>query len=108
MEKKKINILGHELGIAYNMATQIAYEEITGAAFDATALEKTSNMMALYYACILANNRDTTLTMDDLMLRADAGDIKALREAVLDSFAEWSKPVVGDQPLMAEDDKKKS
>ena len=35
-------------------------------------------------------------------------DIKALREAVLDSFAEWSKPVVGDQPLKAEDDKKKS
>lgn len=108
MEKKKITILGKEVTIAYNIATQIAYEEITGTAFDPSALEKTGNMMALFFACILANNRDTTLTMDDLLTDADAGDIKVLREAVLDSFHEWCKRVVDDIPAKEEDSKKKS
>lgn len=89
--------MGHEVTIAYNMATQIAYEEIMGTAFDTTAFDKTSNMLALFYSCIVANNPETKLTFDDLLLSATAADIKTLREAVIESFTDWCKNVVGDE-----------
>lgn len=101
IEKKKITILGKEIYIAYNMATQIAYEEITGRPFDTSTLDKASNTMALYYACILVNNPDTDISFDSLIEEADAHDIKVLREAVIESFTDWCKSA------MTEDTKKK-
>ena len=92
--KKQITILGRTIGIAYNMATQIAYEEIVGKPFDIEAMDKTSNTLALYYACIIANNKDTDLTFDELLEDADANDISTLRDAVIGSFTEWCKPAV--------------
>lgn len=80
------------------MATQIAYEEISGAAFDPETLNKTSNTLILYFACIIANNPDTTITFDDLLTDATAADIKTLREAVLDSFQDWCKTVMEEAP----------
>lgn len=104
MTKKKITFLGKEVTIAYNMATQIAYEEISGAAFEPEALNKTKNTLILYYACIVANNPETTITFDNLLIDATAADIKTLREAVLDSFQEWCKTVMEAAPT--EDDGK--
>lgn len=89
--KKKITILGKDVEIAFNMATQMAYEEITGKAFDTDSLDKVSNTMALYYACILANNHETDITFDQLIAEADAHDISVLREAVIGSFTDWCK-----------------
>ena len=89
--KKKINILGKDVEIAFNMATQMAYEEITGKAFDTETLDKVSNTMALYYSCILANNKETDITFDQLIEEADAHDIAILREAVIGSFTDWCK-----------------
>lgn len=103
MEKKIINILGKDVKIAFNMATQICFEEITGQAFTQSALDKTSNTLALYYACILANNPDIDITFDNLLEDASAADIKALREAVLDSFTEWCRPVVGEDAQPAKE-----
>lgn len=105
MDKKKITFLGKEVTISYNMATQIAYEEISGAPFDPETLSKTSNTLVLYYACIIANNPDTTITFDDMLLNATASDIKVLRDAVLDSFAAWCKTVTKDEPTTEDDGK---
>lgn len=107
MDKKQINILGHEVTISYNMATQIAYEEITQKAFDVSALEKTSNALVLFFSCIVANNPNTKLTFDDLLTKATAADIKVLRDAVMESFTEWCKTVVGDETVQPEDKEKK-
>ena len=68
--------MGKDVDIAYNMATQIAYEEITGKAFDTESLNKASNMMALYYACILANNELTTPKVRSLTLTRNCQSTK--------------------------------
>lgn len=104
MTKKKITFLGKEVTIAYNMATQIAYEEISGAAFEPEALHKTSNTMILYFACIIANNPETTITFDNLLMDASAADIKLLGETVMESFHDWCKTVMEEAPK--EDDGK--
>lgn len=108
MEKKTINILGHEVKICFNMATELCFEEITGTAFSEEALKKTSNSIALYYACILANNQDTPISFDDLLENATAKDIKTLREAVLESFVEWCKSVMGDDAAPAKEENEKN
>lgn len=95
-EKRKITILGKPVDIAFNMATQVAYEGITGKAFDTDTLDKTSNTLALYYACILANNPDTDITFDNLLEDCDAHDIMVLREAVIGSFTDWCKSAFPD------------
>ena len=97
IEKRNITILGKPVVIAYNMAVQIAYEEITGRAFDSDTLDKTSNTLALYYACIIANNPDTDITFDNLLEDCDAHDITVLREAVIGSFTDWCKSALPDQ-----------
>ena len=89
MKQKNIKFLGKDVVICYNMATQIAYEEITGNTFDVADLNKTSNAMALYLACIFANNPETDITLDNLLKEATATEIKTLQNAVLDSFKEW-------------------
>ena len=93
IQKRKITIMGKDVEIAYNMATQIAYEEITGKAFDTESLNKARNMMALYYACIVANNESIDISFDQLLAEADAHDIKVLREAVIESFTDWCKSI---------------
>ena len=81
--------MGKDVVVCYNMATLIAYKEITGNNFDVADLNKTSNAMALYQACIIANNPETDITLDDLLKDATAKEIKTLQDAVLDSFKEW-------------------
>lgn len=107
MNKRKIKFLGHDVNIAYNMATQIAYEEITEATFSIDDLSKSRNSMALYWACIAANNPDTKLTFDDLLLKATAADIKKLSEAVMESFSDWCQTVIGDEKSPKEEKGKK-
>lgn len=96
IQKRNINVLGRTIDIAYNMATQIAYEEITGKPFDVADMDRTGNTMALYYACIVANNKDTDITFDELIGNADASDITTLREAVTASFSDWCKSAMPD------------
>lgn len=79
-----------ELNICFNMATEIAYERVTGQAFDPSSLDKVETTIALYYAAILANNKDTKIRLEHLMYQATATDISALRKAVLKTFGEWA------------------
>lgn len=94
--KKKITILGNEVVIAFNMATEIAYEDIAGKAFEFEEIQKSvKSRLILCYACIIANNEDSSITLDSLLKDATAADIKVLMEAVMWSMVEWAKiPVV--------------
>lgn len=102
-----VNILGEDVKIAFNVLVQITYEQITGKGFDADELNKTINLMSLYYAVIVANNEGTKITFDDLVQKATAKDIMTLRDATFQAMNEWSNvPEVMQQeiePLSAED-----
>jgi hypothetical protein len=86
---KQLKIFGEELNIAFNLATQIAFEGITGENFTLEAVQKTSNTAALYYATIIANNPQTAITLDDVLLKFKAADIAAISKAVFDAISEW-------------------
>lgn len=83
--------MNHELNIAFNMATQIAYEELANKPFSIDDLSHVKHTVTLYYAAIIANNPDTTFTIDQLLHEATAHDIGILRDAVISEFSSWCK-----------------
>lgn len=87
--EKKINILGQDLTIKFNMAVQLSYEQITGKEFLVQELTMTRNRIALYYAAIIANNEDCTLTMDDLLYAPSLDTITQLDNAVSQCMQAW-------------------
>lgn len=91
MKKKIINILGEEVTIAFNMATEIAYEGITNQPFDLEQMKDKRNIIALYTAAVLANNKDTKITFESITQDASMDEIKALDEAVSETLADWLK-----------------
>ena len=103
--EKHITFLGEEVKIAFNMAVEIAYEEISGQMFDLDSLSKTKNTAILYAAAILANNPQSEVSVDDILFRATLPEIAELRTAVLDCMADWMKiPQVMKEEKKAEED----
>lgn len=86
---KQIELFGETLDIAFNMAVEIAYEEISGKPFSVDDLNSVKNTVSLYYAAILVNNPDTNIQPDDLLKKATASDVVTLRTAVFGAFEEW-------------------
>ena len=86
---QKINLLGKEVNIAFNLATEIAYEQITGEAFGIEKLSFTKNAVALYMAAIIANNPDIDITTEDLISKASGAEVKALSDAIYAEMKAW-------------------
>lgn len=86
---KKINILGEEITIRFNMAVEIAYEEIAGKPFSLEELESQKNSVALYMAAIITNNLETSITFDRLITEARGEEITTLGAAVVDCMKDW-------------------
>lgn len=89
MKERIVSILGEEVKITFNMAVEIAYEEICNKPFDMETLSKTKNTAILYAATILANNPTSDITIDDILYRASLPEISELRTAVIESMSEW-------------------
>lgn len=89
--KKKITILGCEVIIVFNMAVQITFEEISGKPFAEIDNNSSKDTLALAYSAILANNPDTSITIDKLMHEASGKDMADLLNAVTESFIQWNK-----------------
>lgn len=87
----KVNILNEVVDIQFNMAVELAYEEITDEAFDIDSLKKAKNSLALCMAAIIANNEDTQITIDRLMKEANGKEIAALNSAIITAMIEWLK-----------------
>lgn len=87
---KTITILGRQVNIAYNIAVQILFEDIVGKSLSEADLTLTRNSLALYYACISVNNKNTDITIDDLMYNISGDEMATLRVAVTESISEWS------------------
>ena len=99
MKKRQITLLGETLTIVFNMACQIAFEEITGKPFSDFDSNKTKDILALDYAVISVNNPDTEITADRLMREANAQDMKTLNNAITAALMDWN-----DMPATFADD----
>lgn len=90
MKKQQITLLGETLTIVFNMACQIAFEEITGKPFNDFDSNKSKDILALDYAVISVNNPDTEITADRLMREANAQDMKILNNAITSALMDWN------------------
>ena len=81
--------MGETLTIAFNLATQITYKKITEVDFNGADLADPNKMVALQYACILANNPSTKLTIDNLFYDLKSSELAALSSAVAESMADF-------------------
>lgn len=99
MKKQQITLLGETLTIVFNMACQIAFEEITGKPFNDFDSNKSKDILALDYAVISVNNPDTNITADRLMREANAQDMKTLNKAITAALMDWN-----DMPATLADD----
>lgn len=88
--KKTINILGESITIAFNMASLIGFEEITGKPFNEINIGMSKDTLALSIAVIIANNPDTQITANALMTQATGKEISELTQAVTAAFIEWN------------------
>lgn len=86
---QKINLLGKEVNITFNLATEIAYEQITKEAFGIEKLSFTKNAVALYMAAIIANNPDIDITTEDIISKASGLEVKALSDAIYAEMKAW-------------------
>ena len=100
--KNIITILGETLTIAFNMAVQISFEEITGKSFREINTDSSKDNFALAYAAIIANNPDTNITAGNLMRDISGAELKDLMQAISDAFVEWN-----DMPATLADDEDK-
>ena len=89
--KKTIKILGESIVIAFNMASLIGFEEITGKSFSEIDLNKSKDSLSLSLAVIIANNPDTQITANALMTEASGKEIYELTQAVSAAFIDWNK-----------------
>ena len=107
--KKIITILGETLTIAFNMAVQISFEEITGKPFSEIDTNVSKDSLALAYSAIIANNPDCNITLDNLMHDASGAELNAVIKAISDSFVEWNKVpgTLADEEDKKEEEKKK-
>lgn len=89
--KKTITILGESITIAFNMASMIGFEEITGKPFNEIDLSMSKDSIALSLAVIVANNPETKITANALMTQATGKEISELTTAVSEAFIDWNK-----------------
>ena len=102
---QKINLLGKEVNITFNLATEIAYEQITKEAFGIEKLSFTKNAVALYMAAIIANNPDIDITTEDIISKASGAEVKALSDAIYAEMkARMNIPDVMDEKVEAKDE----
>ena len=87
--EKKITINGEECTIKFNMAVEIAYEDITGRPFNLDDFKVKKFMPALFMAAIIANNPETKVTMDYLLSDANIDEIHALDVAISETMSDW-------------------
>lgn len=108
MNEKKITILGEEITIKFNMAVELAYEEIAQKPFDLKELKSQKESLALYIAAIITSNPDSKITFERLVNEATGPEIALLQKTVIEAMTEWLQipavepvneaPTEGEQP----------
>ena len=92
--EKTITINGKKVGILYQFATEMAFENMTGQSIAKTNFELQENLLKLCLAAILAyaqkHDEEPTLTSDDIMFGMESkADVQTLINAVVECQKEW-------------------
>lgn len=107
--EKKVTVLGEELDIRFNMAVEIAYEEIANEPFNVQSLERQKNIVALCMATIIANNPETKITAERFIREVASDEYNTLVSAVIEAMTEWMKiPSVIPQDKPSEEEAEKA
>lgn len=86
---KKITILGYELAIAFNMAVQIEFEDLSGHPFDFDILDTQKATMQLCYASLKASNENVPFTFDEMIKQLGVEETANLKMAVIEAMNDW-------------------
>lgn len=87
----KITINKKKYPVVVNMGTLISYEQITGKSIlgDENGLKMAGERMVLIFAAVMSADKDTTLTLDDLMKNADWQEFNDASVTVLNLLAKF-------------------
>ena len=67
MQKKEITLNGKPVAVSFALTTLLTYEELTDSNFFGEQFEKLKERIALIYAAIYTADRNTTITVDDIL-----------------------------------------
>ena len=87
--EKKVKIGGKVVVIAFNLATQIKFEEKNGRMPDMDHLTSVSETTLLLLASIEANNEGSDFKAEDLTKRASLKEFEAATSALAESMTEF-------------------
>lgn len=90
MKKITKNVLGRDVIIAYNLATQIAYEQLTDRPLQPDDFKNAKNIVLLIMACIIANNIDVEISLEELTHNLTGEEFIDLAKVVFELYAEWN------------------
>ena len=82
-KERTVTILGEQVKVKFNMAMEVAFEEISGMPFKLKDLDSVKNTLILYTAIIIANNPGSNIDYIRLITEASFGEIKAMRDATI-------------------------
>ena len=91
MKKITKNVLGRDVILAYNLATQIAYEQLTDRPLEPDDFKNTKNIVLLIMACIIANNSDVEISLEELTHNLTGEEFIDLAKDALELYAEWNR-----------------
>ena len=109
--EKKITILGEDVTIAFNMATEMQWENVVNEPFSVEKLKWKKYVLPLYYAAIIANNPKSEITLEALATEATREEIQAIDDAVavcLQEFLNIPKVVKTEEAQQTEGDQPKN
>ena len=86
---KKINILGHELDVTFNMAVEIEYEEMSGKPFDLEKMNTQKATMQICYASLKIANNKVPFTFEQMNGKLSRNETADLKNAVIEAMNEW-------------------
>ena len=103
MKETKINICGKEVGMAYCMAAEQGFEEISGKSFAEFDPKKQKDLLSLLTGCIIAyyqaHDSEAPITAKDILFDATPVEIGGSLTALAKIREEWySVPSTVEQP----------
>ena len=102
-----ITIKAKEYPITVNMGTLLTFEQVTKKSIlsgDENSLTMMGDRMVLIFAAVLSADKDTTLTLDEMMSSTDFQEFNAASVTVLNELAKFLR--IPDIEIEAEAEKK--
>lgn len=100
-KERTVTILGEQVKVKFNMAVEVAFEEISGMPFKLKDLDSVKNTLILYTAIIIANNPGSNIDYIRLITEASFSEIKAMRDATIAAMVDAFRTEDEDDEFLA-------